>query len=270
MARFLKKAHHQVHGPSARRELSALSMGLVLTLSVSPGEAGPGEDFYALEDRLVEAQEEYIETAGAMETKDGDKPVDGAKSAEGGPDRRLGILKKMDALAVAMAGKPDGLPVAVGVFMWSWNLDLDLEHLPARFERVVQHYPDEPDVDEVLSAVGYAGIEVGKPGDWIKPLTQLSKLTKRKETRLGALSTLGLVQLSAGKLPSAKASFQEILKSGLESDYVDSAKGYIFEIDHLQVGMVAPDFVAKTLDGKDVSLRSLRGKPVLLNFWATW
>jgi thiol-disulfide isomerase/thioredoxin len=32
----------------------------------------------------------------------------------------------------------------------------------------------------------------------------------------------------------------------------------------------APDFSAVTLDGKTVSLSALRGKPVLLNFWATW
>jgi thiol-disulfide isomerase/thioredoxin len=32
----------------------------------------------------------------------------------------------------------------------------------------------------------------------------------------------------------------------------------------------APDFVAVTLDGKKISLESLKGKLVLLNFWATW
>jgi hypothetical protein len=30
----------------------------------------------------------------------------------------------------------------------------------------------------------------------------------------------------------------------------------------------APDFTLKTIDGRDFSLASLRGKPVLLNFWA--
>ncbi len=35
-------------------------------------------------------------------------------------------------------------------------------------------------------------------------------------------------------------------------------------------GALAPDFTLKTLDGKDVQLSSLRGKAVLLNFWATW
>jgi len=33
---------------------------------------------------------------------------------------------------------------------------------------------------------------------------------------------------------------------------------------------VAPDFTLETLDGKKVRLSDLRGKAVLLNFWATW
>ena len=32
----------------------------------------------------------------------------------------------------------------------------------------------------------------------------------------------------------------------------------------------APDFTLKTLDGRTVRLQDLRGKVVLLNFWATW
>ena len=35
-------------------------------------------------------------------------------------------------------------------------------------------------------------------------------------------------------------------------------------------GDSAPNFKLKNLDGQDVSLSDLRGKPVIINFWATW
>jgi peroxiredoxin len=38
----------------------------------------------------------------------------------------------------------------------------------------------------------------------------------------------------------------------------------------LHVGDEAPDFTASTLDGKQIRLKDLRGKVVLLDFWATW
>jgi peroxiredoxin len=37
-----------------------------------------------------------------------------------------------------------------------------------------------------------------------------------------------------------------------------------------KVGAIAPDFTTRTLDGATVRLSQYRGKPVLLNFWATW
>lgn len=37
-----------------------------------------------------------------------------------------------------------------------------------------------------------------------------------------------------------------------------------------QVGKQAPDFTLQNLDDQSVSLSDFRGKPVLLNFWATW
>jgi peroxiredoxin len=37
-----------------------------------------------------------------------------------------------------------------------------------------------------------------------------------------------------------------------------------------EVGAIAPDFSLVTLDGNSVRLSDFHGKPVILNFWATW
>jgi len=41
-------------------------------------------------------------------------------------------------------------------------------------------------------------------------------------------------------------------------------------IDSPLVGRAAPDFTLPGLDGEMVRLADLRGKPVVINFWATW
>ena len=38
----------------------------------------------------------------------------------------------------------------------------------------------------------------------------------------------------------------------------------------MRAGVVAPDFTVTDVDGHPVTLASLRGRPVLINFWATW
>jgi len=38
----------------------------------------------------------------------------------------------------------------------------------------------------------------------------------------------------------------------------------------VSMGETAPDFTLKTMQGEEVTLSELRGKVVLVNFWATW
>jgi peroxiredoxin len=42
------------------------------------------------------------------------------------------------------------------------------------------------------------------------------------------------------------------------------------EREPVAVGTEAPSYAARTIDGDSVSLALLRGRPVLLNVWATW
>ncbi|WP_163708467.1 TlpA family protein disulfide reductase [Mangrovibacterium lignilyticum] len=39
---------------------------------------------------------------------------------------------------------------------------------------------------------------------------------------------------------------------------------------HLNIGDKAPEITEQTIDGKDIKLSSLKGKMVLVDFWASW
>ena len=72
-----------------------------------------------------------------------------------------------------------------------------------------------------------------------------------------------------------------IMITGFVKENVDSEESFSSEqrgvdlVDRstdegLSQGDVAPDFTLTTLDGKKVQLSDLKGKKVIVNFWATW
>jgi peroxiredoxin len=51
---------------------------------------------------------------------------------------------------------------------------------------------------------------------------------------------------------------------------VKVAQSALYEMDFLRVGQPVPDFTAKDINGSVVQLSALKGRIVLLEFWATW
>jgi thiol-disulfide isomerase/thioredoxin len=77
-------------------------------------------------------------------------------------------------------------------------------------------------------------------------------------TRAGGRNPLALVVVAVVAAAMLYFGFHMARRAGPEPSQI------------LGKSTVAPDFNLETLDGKNMRLSDLRGKAVLLNFWATW
>ncbi|MEG0258991.1 MAG: redoxin domain-containing protein [Lysinibacillus sp.] len=84
-----------------------------------------------------------------------------------------------------------------------------------------------------------------------------------KKKNIGLLVIILLVAIMIGTY----------VKQQIEADREITKGSLGAEAEHavgLEKGKVPPNFTLSTLDGKEVTLSELKGKKVVLNFWATW
>ncbi|NUP95913.1 MAG: redoxin domain-containing protein [Planctomycetaceae bacterium] len=60
------------------------------------------------------------------------------------------------------------------------------------------------------------------------------------------------------------------LEAGWGGTYGDVAGRALYEMEHLQIGMVAPDFESVDETGAKFKVSDYRGKVVVLDFWGYW
>lgn len=70
-------------------------------------------------------------------------------------------------------------------------------------------------------------------------------------------------------LEKVRDEFKDVISYG-DRTIADSAAGELFELDHLQLGMVAPEITGPDLDGIEFKLSDYRGQVVFLDFWGDW
>lgn len=231
-----------------------------------PAWAGPADDFQKLEAELIGVHEAYISAIeGLIKNNPKFDPSDKTMLP---PDKRGDVLLKMDRLVESSAKRDVGFELAAATL--NWSIEVGSDESPSRFARIGRLFPDSPDTLAQLSNLEYAYPYAGEPKDWITAVIELEKRTKDDDTKRLATFTIAKIQSEQGMFKDAKKRFRTIIKSAPDAPLASRAKGYVFEIDHLQVGMEAPNFEATTIDGKKISLSSLRGKVVLIDFWATW
>ena len=105
---------------------------------------------------------------------------------------------------------------------------------------------------------------------------QLAEAARAFRRALDADSNLNAARFHLAKVlirlrrdKDADALLDDYIRREQTPALADQAKA--LKADHRRAtGLFAPDFHLTTLDGKTITLQSLRGKVVLLDFWATW
>lgn len=137
-----------------------------------------------------------------------------------------------------------------------------------------KNLPEGPGLKEVLRSVQLEAnpnrLGIASVGALLAEIAdRVQDRTLRGEARVAR----GILLLGAGGPESLKRA-RESIALGIQDDpqgeSVSRARGRLFQLDHLQIGMACPDFTALDVDGVEFKRSDYLGKVVVLDFWGFW
>jgi len=124
-----------------------------------------------------------------------------------------------------------------------------------------------------LSSVQYIGFSAGSYGE-ARTLAICDRVIERADGELEnaalygrAVTRIGRGEASEANVKLAKA---DLVAIPADTEVGKLARSFLFELENLRIGMVAPDIADRDLDGVEFKLSDYRGKVVVLDFWGDW
>ncbi len=177
--------------------------------------------------------------------------------------------------ALALQDQPDALRWCLGTIgQIGVALPEVVERKNEYYARLVVLHPDLPwmaDLARWLQAEGTPTALGFERADEL--LRALADGTRVPATRAAALSSRSAL-LKPLSDPKSRAERRRLLEE-LAGKHGDthagaSARGELFQMDHLKIGAVLPDVEAVDVEGRAFRLSDYRGKVVVLDFWGFW
>jgi len=178
----------------------------------------------------------------------------------------------------ALAEKAKGTDAAVQARIWVLRLTEDKDRSWKVIETLLSESMQSPALAELPGELRYASYMFGEPRV-LEALHAIVDESPHEKVRAGALFTLAAVQLES-RDPEVRSGCRKSFETLVgdygtlpyrgKSTYAAAAEGYLFELDHLQLGMNAPDFETLDENGVTWKLSDYRGKVVVVDFWGFW
>jgi hypothetical protein len=227
----------------------------------------PQVEFDKLVEQYSAAQQEYYRPYQEAKTEEESRKIqlDPAK------DPRKTYRAKFEDLAGRAKGSEAGCKCWIWVFSNAYD---DPDTLQRAFDAIRGEYLKSAALEDFVPALGWMGEAVGKD----KAADLMEKLLAESPhdgVRAAVLVTQASAVIqghngNAEEIKSARAKLERVQKEFGKTRYAAQAAGMLFEEDHLQIGMQAPDFDALDQDGKPWKLSDYRGKVVVVDFWGYW
>ncbi len=254
-----------------------LLMALLIAVTAVPS-ARADEEFDALEREFNDAQQAWHEQLDKAPKKDGIHDTTTMP-----PDPAETFAPRFKAYAEKHAGEPEAIPALAWIVN---NADGPPgpggdDESPAKWavERLTRNHAASPALATHLPRLRYAGYYIGD-----KPLIDLYErvieTNKDQDAAAWATFNLGYTYYEKMPHPSGKTNksdkpratdfFRRAVKDYAGTRAAERAAAYIYQIEHLQIGMNAPEIVGTGVDRKEIKLSQLRGQVVVLDFWGFW
>ena len=254
------------------RTMLALATLALLAAQTAPAD----EEFDQLVKSFEQARQKWYQELRKHRKPDGSIDWE-AKDLPPEPEKTF--LPKFRAYAEKHAGKSAAIPALV------WIVNADVGDTPGKptpdarwaLDQLIQHHAADPALRDQMFELYYAHYRVGK-ALLAKFYDKVIKTNPDRQTVAGALFNLAALYYARSFDPNDKLHdkkkaaelFRKVVKEYGDTPVAKRAAGYVFEIEHLQVGMPAPDFEGQDVDGHTIRLSQFRGQVVVLDFWGFW
>ena len=121
----------------------------------------------------------------------------------------------------------------------------------------------------VISSLKRSLYNEGREEEWIPLLEQLVEQVVPLESRSALLDALADAWMDKGETEKARRAFTQVVEWNAHEELAGRARGYLYELDSLNIGQPAPDFALQDVDGNPVALNSYHGRVLVLHFWST-
>jgi len=259
--------------------LAACAAGIVLTrpaIAQEPGAPVPTSSADPLADAIAAITGEYASAEQAFYAKIKgleDEAAVGRMYDESYPK----VAAYVSRVQSALAGH-ESEPAAAAGFAWiAQNADDDAARQSAR-EALLAHHLASPEMAEVIRSLAWGWA----PGDE----AFLERVSREGPHEIQGQALFSLAQRKTRESmadppeQSERATQAEQLLGRVRDEYGDVKSGkstlaprvepYLYELQHLRIGMTAPEIEGTGVDGATFKLSDYRGKVVILDFWGFW